>query len=39
MTSPSRVDLPDPVGPRISVWPTSLTWRFSRNGVAPAVAA
>ena len=38
-TVQSRVDLPAPVGPKIRVCPTSPTCRFTRNGVAPVVAA
>lgn len=36
---PSRVDFPEPVGPRTSVCPTSPSWRFSLKGVEPMVAA
>src|SRR6185312_855785 len=39
MTRPSAVDLPAPDGPHINVWPRSDTCKFTRNGVAPAVAA
>ena len=35
----NKVDLPDPVGPRMSVCPTSPAWRFNEKGVLPAVAA
>ena len=34
---PSSVDLPLPVGPMMSVCPTSPTARCSRNGVEPVV--
>ncbi len=34
---PSRVDLPLPVGPMMSVWPTSPTARCRRKGVEPVV--
>src|SRR3546814_16698221 len=37
--SASSTDLPDPVGPTISMWPTSPTWVEKRNGVVPAVSA
>ena len=30
--------MPEPVGPITRVWPTSETWRFSRNGVEPVAA-
>ena len=33
----SSTDLPEPVGPTISVWPTSSTNRSRRNGVEPRV--
>jgi hypothetical protein len=39
MMKHSAVDLPPPVLPIISVWPTSPTCRLRRNGVAPVVAA
>src|SRR5713226_633923 len=35
----SSTDFPEPVFPRISVCPTSESWRFTRNGVLPPVAA
>ena len=37
-SSASSTDLPAPVGPTISVWPTSPTCRSSRNGVLPRVS-
>src|SRR5260370_573974 len=37
--SASSTDLPAPVGPTISIWPTSPTWVESRNGVEPEVCA
>src|SRR2546430_7804628 len=38
-SSASKTDFPDPVFPRMSVCPTSESWRLTRKGVAPAVAA
>src|SRR3546814_5970651 len=35
----SNTDLPAPVGPTISIWPTSPTWVDRRNGVEPLVSA
>ena len=36
-SAPAARDLPAPVGPTTSVWPTSPTWRENRNGVEPSV--
>ena len=38
-SSDSSTDLPEPVGPTMKAWPTSPTWRSSRNGVEPRVSA
>jgi len=37
--APESTDFPAPVGPRMSMWPTSPTWVEKRNGVEPLVTA